>query len=445
MRTARLTCFLVAALLAAAGVHAEPAPPWNLLLVSIDTLRADLLGVYGGPTRTTPNLDALARRAIVFERAYATAPITGPSHASILTAQHPSKHGIVFNGHRVEAKVGSRTLTEALRDAGFRTGAFVSAAPVDARYGFGRGFEHFDLVQGGNAPGDSGADGVAVIEAARDWIGTLAGQRFFVWVHLFKPHLPYAASSHIWTGLGMNRRIVVPNIEAALNTPPARLRTAYRADVNEADEQLGRLLGMLEGLSVLDRTMIAIVADHGEYLGEHGRASHNGLYDPVLRVPLLIAVPGGSRQRRSDPVSTVDLTPTLLHLLSLPPLATAQGRNLLADGAESSRVPVFAEWRAFQARDKQRGLVATDTLMSVQLGDHKLIRSLVPPFEEELYDLAADPGEERDLSRERPELLATLRGLLAEHARRNLPEGPLGVPRFEEGDLEMLRALGYVE
>jgi arylsulfatase A-like enzyme len=171
----------------------------NLILVTVDTLRSDFLGVYGHEEPVSPNIDLMASRALIFERAYSTAPFTAPSHASILTAQHPSTHGVIFNGHRAPVTISgtSVTIAEHLQAEGFETAAVVSAGPLHSKYGFGRGFNEYHLVQR-SAHGDLGGDGARVIQKAAEWLDSRRpGERFFLWVHLFDPHLQYVSSKEV--------------------------------------------------------------------------------------------------------------------------------------------------------------------------------------------------------------------------------------------------------
>jgi len=335
----------------------------NLILISMDTLRADYLGCYGGVAPVSPHLDQLAASAIVFEHAYATAPFTGPSHASILTSQHPSKHGMIYNGHRARSlAIGEQsvTLAEHLGKSGFNTKAVVSGGPLDARFGFGRGFESFNLVpQMDNL--DSGGDPDQVNRRAGNWLldwqHTGKKDRFFLWVHHFTPHLPYVAREADRAALGMTFGETVDDNGAA-EFPVDDVRDAYAAEVLAADRFVGNLLAEVERLGLAENTVIAVVSDHGEYLQEHGLTNHHLLFDEVLHVPMFIHWPNfDSVDRRSETVSTMDLVPTILELLDVAPLPTAQGRSLLSAETDVADVPVYAEWRDFRLLSDRKSVV----------------------------------------------------------------------------------------
>ena len=419
----------------------------NLILVTVDTLRSDFLGVYGHEMPVSPNIDLMASRALVFERAYSTAPFTAPSHASILTAQHPSTHGVIFNGHRAPVTISSASVTiaEHLQAEGFETAAVVSAGPLHSKYGFGRGFNEYHLVQQ-YAHGDLGGDGARVIQKAGEWLDSRRpGERFFLWVHLFDPHLQYVSSKEVLEQLGLAPDLIVERRNAK-KLPVETLHSAYRAEVYEMDRHFGNLQRHLKSTGLDGSTLIALTADHGEYLGEHGRNDHSQLYDEVLAVPLLIRPPSLKTQvRRTDVVSTVDLVPTLLELLGVRPLPYAQGQSLL-DVTTSDRA-VYAEWRSFSILESGYRPGPGDFLMSVQVDSKKYIYDVLVPQASHFYDLTADPDEQRNLLEARDEDLERLRSIFAEHVREELPNGILGISQvsIDAESREMLRSLGYLE
>jgi len=440
----------LAAVLAGCGDGSDHAPP-SLVLVTLDTLRPDYLGLYGQPGPVSPHLDALAEDAWVFERAYATAPFTGPSHASILTSQHPSTHGVILNGHRSPTAViadRTTTLAEHLQGLGYATCAVVSGGPLDARFGFGRGFDRFNLVHKDRNP-DTGGRGERVTAYARDFLLTRAMKKetgpFFLWVHYFDPHLPYLGPPEFRRAVGLDDDTPVTR-ENAADLPPDLVRGAYRAEVREVDHHVGALLDLLARQGLFTDAVIAVVADHGEYLGEHGLHDHHGLRDEVLHVPLMIRAPGtAGGTRRREVVSTLDLAPTLLDLMGLPQLPGAQGRSLVGTGPEDA-VPVFAEWRDFRLLLKRHEAGAGDFQISVQDGGRKLIRDILRPDAGLLFDLARDPAEDVNLFAAEPDLRDRLGDLLDRHVREDLPDGLAGVGdiQLDAESLEMLRSLGYV-
>jgi arylsulfatase A-like enzyme len=238
----------------------------------------------------------------------------------------------------------------------------------------------------------------------------------------------------------------VVTVENVLDLPGEVVRDAYRAEVRETDHHVGTLLDFLAEQGLMDDTVVAVVSDHGEYLQEHGLYDHHGLRDEVLRVPMFVRAPGMTAQeRRPGTVSTVDLVPTLLDLMGLPPLPGAQGRSLATADPGGER-PVFAEWRDYRLLLKRHEAGAGDFQIGVQEGEVKLIRDLLRPEASLLFDQAADPGEDANLFGERVGLRTRLQEMLDRHVREDLPDGLAGVQDIEidAESMEMLRSLGYV-
>ena len=391
----------------------------SLLLVTIDTLRADHVGAYGYGPSTTPTLDALARRGARFESAQSAVPLTGPSHATILTGHYPPVHGLRDNG-RSTLDARATTLAERLKGAGWSTAAFVAAYPVAAAFGFGRGFDTFSEGLSEAEPGrvaERPADAVA--DAAIAWLRSRgkAGAPFFAWVHFYDPHLPYA--------------------------PPeayrAKFANAYDGEVAFADAQLARILDAVREMGREERTFVVVLADHGEGLGEHGESSHGLLlYESTLRVPFVVTGPGvsaGSVVR--DRVGTVDVVPTVIDLLGLPAAEGLPGRSLRSAlaGRAVRAAPFYAEslygrlccrWAALRAY--------TD-------GDWKLVAGGSP----ELFDLGADPAEQRNRDGDEAERAAGLRQGLDRLVAAMAPGGDRARPAAATAQqVEQLRNLGYV-
>jgi arylsulfatase A-like enzyme/Tfp pilus assembly protein PilF len=396
----------------------------NVLLVTIDTLRADALGCYGGRA-ATPHLDELARGGVRFDFAHAHAVMTLPAHASILTGLYPFAHGVHDNsGYRLDP--ARRTLAARLRDHGFATAAFVGAFPLDSRFGLDQGFDLYDD-RLGEAQGPSDftiperrAD--QVVAAARAWLATQT-DRWFVWAHLFDPHAAYDPP------------------------PPFDSRYAgdpYHGEVAYVDAALGSLFDILRAGT--RPTLVAVTGDHGEALGDHGELTH-GLfaYEATLRVPLILAqVPArgaaGARSTRgrvvSAPARHIDLVPTVLDALDLPVPSELPGRSLLplveSRGWWGDRDESSSYFEALSA-NLNRGWAP---LRGLLVGRAKFIDLPLP----ELYDLAADPLEQRNLADRQPErlrvLAARLRALAAAPADRR---GPV-----DSDVAARLRALGYV-
>ena len=385
------------------GPRAEGA---SVLLVTIDTLRADRVGAYGGKGARTPNLDALAARGILFEEAVASTPLTLPSHSTILSGLEPPRHGVRDNGTYVFPE-GRGTLATLLKARGYATGAFVGAYVLDRRFGLARGFDHYDDLIERRAEGASVLESErrcdAVVDAAAAWIGRQP-EPFLAWVHLYDPHAPYDPP---------------PPYRGSGNGRP------YDGEVAYTDSCVGRLVAAAEGRG---RLVVLVVADHGEALGEHGELTHGFfVYQSTLRVPLILAGAGVPRgERRRGPARTADVTPTLLTLLGVPVPAGVDGADL---GSRSADRPMYAE--TFYPRS-----MGWAPLHSMREGPLKYIEAPRP----ELYDLDADPAESRDLAAARPADAARLRGALAAFRGDDRPGARASVaPEVSE----RLRALGY--
>ncbi len=415
-------------------------PARHLLLVTIDTLRADCSSVYGHARQTTPTLERLAREGQVFEHAYSPLPLTGPAHATLMTGLYPRRHGVVANGQALGPSPA--TLAERLRSAGFATTAVVSAFPLDPRFGLARGFERFDAEfpaasasllrstwEGRLLDRPLDRRGAATTDRALVELERARRQRLFLWVHYFDPHTPYDAPPD-------QRALFPPGVG-----DQAARQAAYEAEVHFADAQLGRLLDGLERLGLRGQTAVAVTADHGEGLGEHGQAEHGErVYDEQTRVPLVVAWPAGLPRglRHDREVGLVDLAPTLLGLVGVAASPGGDGLDLgpvLRGQAQLAERTFFLEAGYFDRTRGQAGVVGRRT---------KHVRSHAPGgAREELYDLRRDPRELDDLAPRRPELVAELAELLAGWTRRHrlTPR-----PKVRDGaDQEALRALGYLD
>ncbi|MEZ5290890.1 MAG: sulfatase-like hydrolase/transferase [Vicinamibacterales bacterium] len=406
-----------------AAACARPAPPpgsplvpgagrgLNVLLVTIDTLRQDRVGAYGRHAGLTPTLDALAARGVRFVHAFSHVPLTLPAHTSILTGRTPVHHGVHLNGSaRLDDAVP--TLATTLKTAGYRTGAFVGAFVLDARYGLTRGFDRYDAhyaTDGGNGSfAFAERPGAEVVQAAGDWIlEPGAAVPWLAWVHLFDPHAPYAAPAEYRAG-----------------------RTPYDAEVAYADAMVGRLLDRL-GPAVLERTLVVVTADHGESLGDHGETTH-GLfaYDATIAVPLILAGAGITPGLVEAPVGHDDILPTVADLLGV---AAPDGM----DGQSAAR-PLAAD-RAVYIEALDAALTRNwAPLTGVATSAWKYIH--LPTAE--LYDRGADAAEARNLATDQPARVSAL-----ERTRLRLTAAPADpAPAAARGaaDERRLRALGYV-
>lgn len=390
-------------------------PALNVLLVTIDTLRADAVGAYA-QTNATPWIDRLAAGGVRFDQARAHNVVTLPSHANILSGRLPHEHGVRDNsGFRFPATPA--TMATLLKARGYRTGAFVSAFPLESRFGLGRGFDVYD---------DSFADaprpafavqeraGTETVKLAQEWIAAAGDGPWFCWVHLYEPHFPYKAD------------------------PPhaQRFQDAYTAEVAAADGALAPILGPILEAGDEGRTLVVFTSDHGEALGDHGEATHGVFaYEAVLKVPLVIFQPRLFKPAVVDAsAGHVDLLPTVLDALAMPIPEGLAGRSLLpAMKGTAGADPRPTYFEALSPSLNRRWA----PLYGLVRGGTKFIDLPIP----ELYDLQVDSREANNLAGAQPQRVAEMRRLLAEVRRAD--SGP--DRRVEDAETrERLRSLGYV-
>jgi arylsulfatase A-like enzyme/predicted Zn-dependent protease len=372
-------CGLVAVSLWTMRCGRAPAPSeLSVILVTLDTTRADRIGAFGGTAVPTPNLDAVAREGAIFEQAISQVPLALPSHASMLTGRYPSSHGVHHNG-LYRLRESETTLATRLRAAGFETAAFVAAYVLNRGFGLEQGFDTYDDVDVNRFRG--GED--QLFEAERtadqvnarvfDWLGRRRPGRFFLWVHYYDPHEPYRPPE----------------------TPGRTLHgSGYDREISYVDACFGDLVKRLRDGGLLDRSVLVVVGDHGESLGEHGEDTHGYfLYDATLRVPFILRAPGLVPRGLTvgGPVELVDVAPTVLDLLGLPPLEKAQGKSLRPriEGTDDGRLAV-AHAETLMPR-LEYGLAALHMIRDPR---YKYIEAPRP----ELYDIEKDPGERHDLA-----------------------------------------------
>jgi tetratricopeptide (TPR) repeat protein len=415
--------FLVLAFLGCAAAlpsRAAEGDLRNLVVITIDTVRADHLGCYGDRAIQTPNMDALARTSARFTHAFTPVPITLPAHAALFTGSFPMATGMHdFGGNKLAAS--SVTLAQVLRDHGYSTGAFLGAAVLDSRFGLNQGFQiyfdHFafsrldDLLK---RPGDQ------VVDNALVWLRTNPRRPFFLWVHLYDAHYPYA--------------------------PPEPFASRYRGrpydgEIAFVDSQIGRLMAFLKDIGTLTNSLIVLAADHGEGLGEHGESTHGFfIYNSTLHVPLLIKVPGAAPTTLESEVSLVDVMPTLLHALRLPIPPTVQGRSLLGEilgKPTSSHSNLYAETYLPLLH------FSWSQLRALQSGGLKYIEAPRP----ELYETRVDPHETKNLSPRDQALAHELHDRLQSLLRRYTLNTNGETKKAEPTDpllADRLRSLGYV-
>jgi arylsulfatase A-like enzyme/Flp pilus assembly protein TadD len=390
----------------------------NLLLVTIDTLRADHVGTYGAADALTPALDRLAAEGVRFETAIASSPLTLPSHASILTGGYPPTVGVRHNGvYLLEEE--EETLAERLDAAGYDTGALVGSFVLARRFGLAQGFRFYDDEMSQKSAAITGyleRSAEVVTERAIAWLST-AQRPFFLWVHYYDPHFRYQAP------------------------PPFGERFAdrpYDGEIAYVDFQLARLLERLRASGDLPQTVVVATSDHGESLGEHGEPTHSyTLYDAVLRVPLIMRGPGIPAGRTiSGVVRSVDIAPTLLALLGLEPLSESDGISLQPVWSDAGGPPdiAYAETLATELE------LGWSPLYAIRTRRFHYVRAPRP----ELYDLASDSGQLVNLVETKPESAAAVAAELDEQVQTILAGAKQAAPvETDEQTLERLRALGY--
>lgn len=409
--------------------------PHSVLLVVVDTLRADAVGAYGAHDGATPKLDAFARRAVVFRRAYAVCSWTHPSVATLLTGQPPTTFQPGAKRYMPDAV---STLAEVFRTRGYRTAAFVANPMMAPELGFERGFDSYR----GYGPWVSGLvpleDKVGARTVADEVIAWLEKHGrsgpWFLYVHFMDPHWPYQpalpALRPFWKGDLPSPeaiRSINEQVRARQTTPAlvALARNLYTASVAEADAEIGRILDTLEGHGMMPRTVVAVTADHGEEFGDHGGVLHaRTLYDEVLRVPLLLWAPGRPPAIVDRPVSHLSLASTLSEAAHLPP--TSLPGPTLWQLPPPDQNPVRAQLFPFPPAIHHRAVIH---------GDQKLI--LTTNGTAELYDLAADPQEKHNR--------AALEPIQVEQLGRTPPltSGRAHPPQLNDSQRERMRALGY--
>ena len=410
-----------------AAVGCRPAPPKGpvtILLVSIDTLRADRVGAYGRAGAGTPVIDRLATEGVRFDRAQATAPVTLPSHASMLTGRSLPAHGVYDNG-AYALPGGVPTLAESLAAAGFKTGAFVSSPVLSRRFGLDRGFGEYDdrMVRTQKLVHWDARSGSDTVTKALAWFAMQGEVPAFAWVHLFEPHRPYSPPE--------------PFASQHAGDP-------YQGEVAAADAAVGQLLEGVRALGRARNLLVVVVADHGEGLGDHGEPTHAlFLYETTMRVPLVIwgpdfgVAPGKVVEAA---VSIADLAPTLIEFASAKPLPAVDSLSLAAIARGAAEAPadrsVFAEAHTPSIAYGWSGLRA------LVRGDLKLIEAP----RTRLFDLGDDPGEQTDLAASRPDEVRAGKGALDDLLRRALaiaPEPGAASGTVSDADREALRGLGY--
>jgi choline-sulfatase len=395
----------------------------NVILITIDTVRADHLGCYGATNVKTPTLDGLARDGIVFERAISQVPLTWPSHAAILTGTYPFQNGVQdFTGQPLDQRF--RSVAQIFKQQGYTTGAVVSAFVLDRSWGLARGFDdyddafsaevfrHKDIGLVDRKAGES-------VTRAISWLRKTPRRPFFFWLHLYDPHSPY--------------------------DPPEPFRTLYKGhlydgEIAYADHELGRLIGWLKQNQLYDRTAIVLLSDHGESLGDHGEKEHGFfVYNSTVHIPLIVKPPTGSGFRPgrvARPVETVAVAPTLTRLAGMKNEIQKQfsSPGLLSDSAENDTASYSESFYSFSS-------FGWSPLHALQTSRYHYIEAPTP----ELYDVIADPQEKNNLASQQTATVAVLEDKLQSLLQHNpFKLAGSGNSGLSPEALEKLRALGYV-
>lgn len=413
----------IASLWAGRGV-AKP----NVLLITLDTTRADHLACYGYAGVSTPNLDAIAGRGVLFEQAATATPLTLPAHATIMTGMFPTYHGVRVNGNTALSD-GQTTLAEVLASRGYDTGAFIAAFVLDGRWGLKQGFGHyddqFDLKKYKHLDlGEVQRPGNEVVDDALAWLEGEKSKPFFAWVHLYDPHVPYAPPEPYASEYGRRGP-----------------RGLYDGEIAFMDTQIGRLTAWLAANGLDRSTVILCVGDHGEGLGSHGEGTHGFFaYDYALHVPLLVSAPfeGLQGRRVASQVSTADVFSTVLDLAGAASPVKVQGRSLVPlmfDPGRNADVPAYGEAMAANIQ------FGWSTLQSLRTPRWKYIETTRP----ELYDLAKDPGERDNVAAGAPDVARRMKAELERFTAETSRDAP--APQAADLDketMERLSALGYV-
>ncbi len=404
------------ALLACFNTSAQPPPP--VILISVDTLRADHLGCYRSARRNTPHIDTLARNGTLFSGISSLVPLTLPSHVALFTSTYPFANHVEENG--IPLGVNAITLTTILKSKGYRTAAFVGAFILDRRFGLNRGFDVYDSPfdlhkQAVTDVGELKRPASQVVGAGMRWLERNSNAPVFLFLHLYDLHTPYtlAAGTHLRTG-----------------------QTGYDAELEYVDRVLGDFFTFLNAHNILKRSIIVFTSDHGEGLGDHGESTHGYfVYQSTIHVPLIIHWPETSKPRLQarvdEPASLLDVAPTILDALGIPRPREMRGRSLITS---KSAEPIYSE--SVYAR-KHFGCAV---LRSLRVGPYKYIDAPKP----ELYDLASDPGELRNLyDRQRPKAVILRQQIAA--IRASSPSAPSSSPEAPDAQaMSALRSLGYL-
>lgn len=391
----------------------------NIVLISIDTCRADYFSCYGYPRETTPHIDAFAREATRFENTISPIPITLPAHSSMLTGTIPPFHG-VHNNIFYKLAPASQTLPETLQQNGFNTSAIISSFVLDKKFGMAQGFDTYHdtfkevhkNIFGNERKGDE------TTQVALDWLDANKDNKSFLFLHYYDPHQEYAPPE--------------PFASDFVDNP-------YAGEIAFTDHCIGRVIQKLKDLQMYDSTLLIVTGDHGEMLGEHGEEEHTYfIYEAAIKVPLIVKLPGQKKGATvSEPVGLVDLVPTICSLLDIDIPGRVQGHDIspllrgnIPDGYE----------RFIYSESQVPTRLGASALMSISSGQWKYIQAPRP----ELYDLFTDPGEERSLIEQEPHRARILEDKLREKLEQSVRKDPNSRLDLDAESIKRLASLGYV-
>jgi len=392
-------------------------PSYNVLLITLDTVRADRFGCYGYEGAETPAIDRLAKEGVLFEQAFTAVPITLPAHTTILTGVYPPEHGVRDNGLKTLNK-DLPIMAEVFKDHGYNTAAFVGASVLDAAFGLDRGFDVYDddMESGGGVPGDPQRPANEVVDGTLRWLDANGDDPFFCWVHFYDAHTPYSPPAPY---------------DARFEHDP------YDGEIAFADSQVARLVDWLSTSGVGERTLIAVVGDHGEGLGDHGEPDHcMFVYDTTMRVPLVFSLPGviPGEKRIAASVGVVDIFPTLVDFLGLDDAISSSGRSLAGAFGEGG-IESAAQYGESQYPFNSYGWCPQRCLIT---DEWKYIRAPTP----ELYDRINDTGELINLAPSKKSLVEEFDRKLSAIESAMVVSTATGEALTAE-ELRRLTALGY--
>jgi arylsulfatase A-like enzyme len=419
--------------------------PRRVVLVSVDTLRADHLGLYGYHRWTSPVLDALALESTVFVDAMSASPWTLPSHATMLTGLYPSRHGLT--SHERYLASSEQTLALLFSRAGFRTAAVVNSHNLGPEFGLDRGFQQYRYVE---ERVDRREPSTEITDQGMEWLEAAGDSPVFLFLHYYDVHSDYASLPEYESRFlrpyggaadGTTEQLIAHR-EGKMSLAEAdapNLIDRYDAGIRQMDAELGRLLDFLSARDWNDETLLVVTSDHGEEFFEHGGVLHGQTqYQEVLRVPLLVRGPGVPKKVRiATPVSLVDLLPTLLDTAGVAVPDGLDGVSLRPLWAEDRKA---VEYR-YLFSEADHNNVEHDITRSVRYRELKLVYNRLSR-EHQLYDLATDPGERRDVSRDQERAVAALSNRLDLFMANGRSEAP--VRALSEKEIEKLRSLGYL-